>query len=105
MVARAAGDGAFGDVFDELSGKFVAFVDVLGEVSERSALTSNADLLRLYENGSGRRADAAVTCLRHVGSFRTRGRQPVRAVIAEEDEIRHDPRHGVVNAVRKCVTL
>lgn len=43
------GDAAFGDVFDELSGKFPAFVDILGEVSERSALTSNADLLRLYE--------------------------------------------------------
>ena len=43
------GDGTFGDVFDELSGNFPAFVDVLGEVSERSALTSNADLLRLYE--------------------------------------------------------
>ncbi len=43
------GDGTFGDVFDELSGKFPAFVDVLGEVSERTALTSNSDLLRLYE--------------------------------------------------------
>ena len=43
------GDGTFGDVFDELSGNFPAFVDVLGEVSERSALASNADLLRLYE--------------------------------------------------------
>jgi hypothetical protein len=43
------GDDTFGDVFDELSGKFPAFVDVLGEVSERSALASNADLLRLYE--------------------------------------------------------
>ena len=43
------GDETFGDVFDELSGKFAAFVDVLGEVSERSALESNADLLRLYE--------------------------------------------------------
>lgn len=43
------GDTAFGDVFDELSGKFPAFVDILGEVSERSALTSDADLLRLYE--------------------------------------------------------
>lgn len=43
------GDVTFGDVFDELSGKFPAFVDVLGEVSERTALTSNADLLRLYE--------------------------------------------------------
>lgn len=43
------GNDTFGDVFDELSGKFAAFVDVLGEVSERSALSSNADLLRLYE--------------------------------------------------------
>jgi hypothetical protein len=43
------GDARFGDVFDELSGKFAAFVDVLGEVSERSALTSNSDVLRLYE--------------------------------------------------------
>ena len=39
----------FGDVFDELSEKFAAFVDVLGEVSERTALASNTDLLRLYE--------------------------------------------------------
>ena len=43
------GDDPFGDVFDELSGNFAAFVDVLGEVSERTALTSNTDLLRLYE--------------------------------------------------------
>jgi hypothetical protein len=43
------GDGTFGDVFDELSGKFPAFVDVLGEISERTALRSNTDLLRLYE--------------------------------------------------------
>jgi hypothetical protein len=54
-------DGVFGDVFDELSGKFVAFVDVLGEVSERTTLTTNADLLRLYERwlrtGSRRSGD------------------------------------------------
>jgi hypothetical protein len=36
-------------VFAELSEKFVAFVDVLSEVSESSGLTSNADLLRTYE--------------------------------------------------------
>jgi hypothetical protein len=39
----------FGEVFTELSDKFPAFVDVLCEVSERSALTSNSDVLRLYE--------------------------------------------------------
>jgi hypothetical protein len=48
-ASLARRDGRFGDVFDELSGKFVAFVDVLSEVSEHSAITSNSDLLRLYE--------------------------------------------------------
>jgi hypothetical protein len=43
------GDPALGDVFDELAGKFTACVDVLSEVSERSALASNSDVLRLYE--------------------------------------------------------
>jgi hypothetical protein len=58
------GDAAFGDVFDELAGKFTACVDVLSEVSERSALTSNADVLRLYEKWirtrSRRRGDLLV---------------------------------------------
>jgi len=39
----------FSSVFAELATKFVGFVDVLTEVSERSSCTSNADLLRLYE--------------------------------------------------------
>jgi hypothetical protein len=40
---------AFASVFAELAQKFVTFVDVLTEVSERTACTSNTDLLRLYE--------------------------------------------------------
>ena len=43
------GHATFGEVFIELSEKFPAFVDVLCEVSERSALASNSDVLRLYE--------------------------------------------------------
>jgi hypothetical protein len=43
------GDESFARVFGELAGKFVGFVDVLSEVSERAGLTSNTDLLRLYE--------------------------------------------------------
>src|SRR5262249_60175610 len=39
----------FSPVFAELGTKFIGFVDVLAEVSERSSCTSNADLLRLYE--------------------------------------------------------
>ena len=43
------GDPTLADVFDELAEKFSTCVDVLGEVSERSALASNSDVLRLYE--------------------------------------------------------
>jgi len=39
----------FSPVFAELAERFVDFVDVIAEVSERTACTSNADLLRLYE--------------------------------------------------------
>jgi hypothetical protein len=60
-LARQASSDTFGDVFDELSEKFAGFVDVLGEVSERTSLTSNSDLLRLYEKwvrtGSRRSGD------------------------------------------------
>jgi hypothetical protein len=40
---------AFSPVFAELAENFIGFVDVLSEVSERTACTSNSDLLRLYE--------------------------------------------------------
>ena len=36
-------------IFTELSEKFSVFVDVLTEVSERTSLTSDSDVLRLYE--------------------------------------------------------
>ncbi len=39
----------FSPVYAELGDKFVGFVDVLTEVSERTSCSSNADLLRLYE--------------------------------------------------------
>jgi len=39
----------FSTVFAELAEKFVGFVDVLSEVSERTSCASNADVLRLYE--------------------------------------------------------
>ena len=44
-----ATDDALSPIFAELSDKFVSFVDVLSEVSERTSLTSHTDLLRLYE--------------------------------------------------------
>jgi hypothetical protein len=39
----------FSPVFAELGEKFVGFVDVLSEVSERTSYSTNTDLLRLYE--------------------------------------------------------
>jgi hypothetical protein len=37
------------EVFRELAGKFVGFMDVLADVSERAAVSSSGDVLRLYE--------------------------------------------------------
>jgi hypothetical protein len=47
-LGRDAGD-PLAEAFEELSEKFVSFVDVLSEVSERSTLTSTSDVMRLYE--------------------------------------------------------
>ena len=48
-------------IFAELSDKFVCFVDVLADVSARTSLTNDTDLLRLYEKwmrtGSRRNGD------------------------------------------------
>ena len=41
--------GNFAPVFAELGSRFLSFVDVLSEVSERCALATNTDLLRIYE--------------------------------------------------------
>jgi hypothetical protein len=42
-------EDAFREVFDELSRKFVGFSDVLADISERTAMATNHDVLRLYE--------------------------------------------------------
>ena len=59
-------------VFDELSEKFVGFVEILAEVSEASNINGNLDILRMYEiwqcTGSKRAA----------GKLRDLGIQPVK---------------------------
>ena len=42
-------EDTFAEVFGELARRFVGYVDVLSEVSERTALTSGTDVMRLYE--------------------------------------------------------
>ena len=55
-------DGAFADVYGEMAEKFVPLVDVLAEISERAALTSNRNLLRVYDRWlrTGSRRDSAL---------------------------------------------
>jgi hypothetical protein len=40
---------AFADVFGEMAEKFVPLVDVLADISDRAAIGTNRDLLRLYD--------------------------------------------------------
>jgi hypothetical protein len=42
-------EDTFAEVFGELSRKFVCFMDVFADISERTATTSSIDILRLYE--------------------------------------------------------
>jgi hypothetical protein len=59
-----AADNTLSPIFAELSEKFVAFVDVLSDVSARTSLTNDADVLRLYEKwvrtGSRRNSELLV---------------------------------------------
>jgi hypothetical protein len=65
-------------VFNDLSGRFLRFVDVLAEISEKTRLTSPLSVVRLYERwaetGSPRAAallaDLGITPLMPVGSTR-----------------------------------
>lgn len=54
----------FAEVFGELAEKFVVYMDVLADISERTALSSSVDVLRLYEKwlrtGSPRSAQQLV---------------------------------------------
>jgi hypothetical protein len=47
-LSRSDGE-AFAEVFEELSRKFVAYMDVLSDISDRTTLASPADVLRTYE--------------------------------------------------------
>jgi hypothetical protein len=42
-------DDSLSPIFEELSANFVSFVDVLSDVSARTSLTNDTDVLRLYE--------------------------------------------------------
>lgn len=56
------------EVFSELAGRFAEFADVLSEVSEKTRLTSNVSILRLYERWiqTGSRRAAALLAERGI---------------------------------------
>ena len=47
-LSRSDDDG-FAEVFAELARRFVGYMDVLADISERTALSNTADVMRLYE--------------------------------------------------------
>lgn len=55
------------DVFGELANKFTKLVGVLSEISEKSGITSDADLLRLYERWMITKSDRLQERLRQEG--------------------------------------
>lgn len=63
----SAGARALTDVFEELSKKFVDFVDVLSEVSERTHMSNHADIMRVYELWVRTGSRRAARTLRSVG--------------------------------------
>lgn len=58
---------ALTEIFDELSNKFVDFVDVLAEVSERTHIGNHADIMRVYELWVRTGSRRAARTLRSVG--------------------------------------
>lgn len=57
----------YSDIFEELSSKFGAFVDVLNEISDNAKPSSDVDILRLYEIWIRTGSKNAARRLRHVG--------------------------------------
>lgn len=66
-VRGSANGQVFSEIFDELSFKFVEFVDVLAEVSERSPMRDDRDIMRLYELWLRTGSKRAARRLREIG--------------------------------------
>ena len=64
---HAAEDPAGTGVFNELSGRFVSFVDVLAEVAEKTRLTSPKSVVRLYERWAETGSPRAAALLAEMG--------------------------------------
>ncbi len=67
MHKGTAQEDPLGTLFSELAFKFKAFVEVLSEVSERCQLTSNTDILRIYERWLKTKSARTEGLLRELG--------------------------------------
>ena len=76
-VMSRAGE-TFAGVYGELADKFPRFVDVLGEVSEKSALGSNRGLVHLYERWLRTRSEWLAQKLMAHGLIPPRGGGPTQ---------------------------
>jgi len=56
-----------GDLYEELSARFAAFVDLFAEIAELSDLRSNRGLVRLYERFLAHRSERVARLLRERG--------------------------------------
>lgn len=66
LRAQPRGD-VFGPVFNDLSGKFPSYVDVLAEVSDSTSHVDETDLMRLYELWLKTKSKRCETLLRRMG--------------------------------------
>ena len=67
LETGTTGQTSFADVYQELAGRFLTFTDILTEVSERCRLTSNENILRLYERWLKTRSELVARMLREIG--------------------------------------
>lgn len=66
LLARHA---AFSEIFTDLARRFVAYVDILSEVSEKTAAKNATDLLRIYETWLKTGSERAKKLLSEKGIF------------------------------------
>ena len=67
QVAARAPEDALRGLFQELSEKFASFVDVLAEISDRTAPRSEVDLLRQYDLWMRTKSERAAKALQEAG--------------------------------------
>ena len=67
QVAQRAEEEVLRGLYEELSEKFAAFVEVLAEISDKTAQKSEKDLLRMYELWVRTKSERAAKALQEAG--------------------------------------